>query len=1032
MARTVSLESKVFASAGIKVNPDDDTSAGADLLTIPGGHIDAQGPYSSHVNFIENRQDALLNLIEKHGILPWSDLTAYEDGALCKVDRTFYQLVEGGDGTQDPSTDDGANWEEFTSGGGGSSFVDVQTEEITLALDQTEVSLTNASTSNMELYIEGAREFDFNVTGQKTFELPESFPAGTLIWVVSAEVYADAENIIVESTAGSSRTLKGWVDGQVYSYATLTDVFADTELKVGAYVQTAGYHEPLDGGANRYRCVATGTGTGDGGRLIDHPNSPIQLKGMFPGGIVRPEQFGAQHVPSPYYQADVDATPSASAAINAACLSSLVIGGKTVLAGAVYNCEEEVLFPENLHIEGVGSGRWNPTINLGIAGGAGRPDMAGSILLFTGDPTGTRNAIGVTDCRSGGGWVPNDEILEAGYDDYYKLTSFYNEDANTTTGAAATPIDLKVGVYCQQGSTSISASGLRIMCGYEGYEGYDKAFDGLGDPWDIGLFCDNTSECSFHDIKVVGYWRKAGRLLLSGLPETAGDIPSTSNEKVLFDHCVFTGWVGSAIRGLDYHRVISFDTDSITVPWADNHPFDVTLLGGRVRDSSGKTYTFTGVSKSGDELTLTGITPSPAANGLTTNKNIVPGTKAGGIGQLEDRSCTHGALDHQASVRATSPDLVGRIAKPSAAVECSGWRVRGYRAPGCKIMAHDDVAIHVHQSGDFYYGPEANGIESKTADGYGLGLRVIMSPAQASNTRVDHAAGETFAALIQAQEYIDNVDTRPLTPASPPRWPNSNGFFEGSGIADKSHMYRYKFHTDIRPQIGATAGLNAPDGSRRIWHDDVDGESSIRGTRVKILDDDGGDGVRLQGSGSGRSLYAFTGTFDVKSYNDSALYLGIRGGDGELLTNLNVIPGSDDSYSIGRSNRRVSAIYLATDPIVTSDVREKTEFVDLSDQERAVAVRVKGLVKKYKWLSAVKEKGEDARWHFGVGAQSVKEAFEAEGLDGFEYGCLCYDAWDASPAEFDEDGSEVKQAIEAGDRYGIRPSELLFFIMAAL
>ncbi len=213
MARNVSLENKVFASAGIKVDPDTDTSSGADLLTIAGGHIDAQGPYSSHVNYIENRQDALLNLIEKHGILPWSDLTAYEPGALCKVDRTFYQLVEGGDGTQDPSADDGANWEEFTSGGGDSSFVDVQTEEITLALDQTEVSLTNASTSTMELYIEGAREFDFTVTGQKTFELPESFPSGTRIWVVSAEAYADVDSINVTApTSGDEKTLAEWVD----------------------------------------------------------------------------------------------------------------------------------------------------------------------------------------------------------------------------------------------------------------------------------------------------------------------------------------------------------------------------------------------------------------------------------------------------------------------------------------------------------------------------------------------------------------------------------------------------------------------------------------------------------------------------------------------------------------------------------------------------------------------------------------------------------------------------------------------------
>ncbi len=292
MARTVSLESKVFASAGIKVNPDDDTSAGADLLTITGGHIDAQGPYSSHVNFIENRQDALLNLIEKHGILPWSDLTAYEPGALCKVDRTFYQLVEGGDGTQDPSTDDGANWEEFTSGGGGSSFVDVQTEEITLALDQTEVTLSNASTSSMELYIEGAREFDFTVTGQKTFELPESFPDGTRIWVVSAEVYADAENIIVESTAGSSRTLKGWVDGQVYSYATLQDALSDNSISGGSHLSIMGRITAFDGGGQTYEAVPSGTGVVDGGEYIDHPLTGLQLRGLFRDGVKRAQQWG--------------------------------------------------------------------------------------------------------------------------------------------------------------------------------------------------------------------------------------------------------------------------------------------------------------------------------------------------------------------------------------------------------------------------------------------------------------------------------------------------------------------------------------------------------------------------------------------------------------------------------------------------------------------------------------------------------------------------------------------------------------------
>lgn len=103
MARTVSLENKVFASAGIKVNPDNDTSPGADLLTIAGGHVDAQGPYSSHVNFIEYRQDALLNAIEQSGFLEWSALTEYDDGAFCKVGQQVYQSSESGNVNNDPS-----------------------------------------------------------------------------------------------------------------------------------------------------------------------------------------------------------------------------------------------------------------------------------------------------------------------------------------------------------------------------------------------------------------------------------------------------------------------------------------------------------------------------------------------------------------------------------------------------------------------------------------------------------------------------------------------------------------------------------------------------------------------------------------------------------------------------------------------------------------------------------------------------------------------------------------------------------------
>ena len=48
---------------------------------------------------------------------------------------------------------------------------------------------------------------------------------------------------------------------------------------------------------------------------------------------------------------------------------------------------------------------------------------------------------------------------------------------------------------------------------------------------------------------------------------------------------------------------------------------------------------------------------------------------------------------------------------------------------------------------------------------------------------------------------------------------------------------------------------------------------------------------------------------------------------------------------------------------------------------------------QFRFNDAVEKEGDGARWHFGVIAQRVKAAFEAEGLDPFAFGILCYDEW---------------------------------------
>lgn len=179
-----------------------------------------------------------------------------------------------------------------------------------------------------------------------------------------------------------------------------------------------------------------------------------------------------------------------------------------------------------------------------------------------------------------------------------------------------------------------------------------------------------------------------------------------------------------------------------------------------------------------------------------------------------------------------------------------------------------------------------------------------------------------------------------------------------------------------------------------------------------------------------------------------ALYLGASGNATLYLTETVFRPYSlDNAIDLGAASQRYKTLYAGTGTINTSDEREKQQIRELTDTERAVAVRLKSLIRAFKFNDAVEKKGGNARTHVGVIAQDVKVAFESEGLDAFKYGILCYDEWDEQPEvvetwgdEFDGDGnlirtagSKVTEAYRpAGNRYGVRYEELLAFIIGAI
>jgi hypothetical protein len=143
-------------------------------------------------------------------------------------------------------------------------------------------------------------------------------------------------------------------------------------------------------------------------------------------------------------------------------------------------------------------------------------------------------------------------------------------------------------------------------------------------------------------------------------------------------------------------------------------------------------------------------------------------------------------------------------------------------------------------------------------------------------------------------------------------------------------------------------------------------------------------------------------------------------------------PTSSSVASLGEAGALWTEVFATNGTINTSDERLKTELLDVNEAELAAAVEVKANIKKFKMLDSVDKKGDAARIHFGVGAQTVKKIFEKHGLDANDYSLFCYDEWEAEPEEVDENGKITFKGRDAGNAYGIRYNQLIMFILATL
>lgn len=265
-------------------------------------------------------------------------------------------------------------------------------------------------------------------------------------------------------------------------------------------------------------------------------------------------------------------------------------------------------------------------------------------------------------------------------------------------------------------------------------------------------------------------------------------------------------------------------------------------------------------------------------------------------------------------------------------------------------------------------------------------------------------------------------------------WKNHSGVvlnkarFPGQArVEDQLAKFRYMVSAETNPRIEDAISTSRPSYA-----------SSVKG-RLQY-----GDTFDVYTATTQASLFEYFGNFtspllsQVRHRFDVGLKLEtIFAADGlssvsYTKSQTGFIPSPDGTINLGSPSGRWGTVYAVTGTINTSDAREKQQIRNLSAAEQAVSVKLRTLLRAFKFNDAVAAKGDGARIHFGVLAQDVISAFASEGLDASKYALLCHDSWSAIPAELGEDGTILTPAQEAGERYGVRYEELLSFILSTM
>lgn len=223
--------------------------------------------------------------------------------------------------------------------------------------------------------------------------------------------------------------------------------------------------------------------------------------------------------------------------------------------------------------------------------------------------------------------------------------------------------------------------------------------------------------------------------------------------------------------------------------------------------------------------------------------------------------------------------------------------------------------------------------------------------------------------------------------------------------------------------LGRRAQSESRPGTRSVW------QFSYAGDVVKSVTSDyvgmknrNDAGVVMRGD----ELFSPYITDTVSLGSPTYSFTRLRTTDWAIDT-FGIVPVQDGIKNAGSASNRLGTIYAATGTINTSDARLKTDVRPMSEAEIAAASDLSSEIGFFRWVDSVDNKGEDAREHCGTTVQKAIEIMQKHGLDPFNYGFICYDAWDEQ-VELNDETGEVLHTIPAGDRYSFRFDQLSLFL----